>query len=591
MSADFQSISRRDASDLLSHSFCGSSLHIVALSILIKTWHRWLPGSILIFDQRTTVCTTVYTGGLIRVPQLCTTTLVWSHQHKRRLELRQRLLHQFGRLTRIYMQNFSGTLHFGSFGSLTTVTFSSVHDPRAPLQRWTGTTARLSHVVRATSRWKSICGISSSFSTTCYTCFWWQWVDISNLNLWISPSSLTSDCGLTCATTENHKFSYENEKAHHGSTTSTTFSTGSTMSSTTTNDPSTTRAQPHQEHNYNFISHSSEEGSDTNLLFLKVSTSSTQTTVCSTFTTAAANSSSSTLSLNTANASADSTLCSGRTNLLRSTSPCSSTNLCTPGIGRSASNKSVEGMFISPDFAAETNLTGGHLDEPDFMELGQAGSNLTLPIRFSKHSKWFIGFCLWHIMLPDHLYSTSHHGVPEQKALPARWFQLDLTYITDRIIAMGYPADTTEALYRNSMTHIVKFLGGSFLKGALKVRVANGDVDVFLGEDLWLSAEKSEEEEEMHSKYPIMTGEDQFDPNHPQPGKDCISRRCYGWTVPANKRVFLEGDVRIDLFQKSQLQLAKIRLKKQEKEKDRAHLDEHNMKLTHTVPWMENLIH
>lgn len=30
--------------------------------------------------------------------------------------------------------------------------------------------------------------------------------------------------------------------------------------------------------------------------------------------------------------------------------------------------------------------------------------------------------------------------------------------ITDRIIAMGYPADTTEALYRNSMSHIVKFL-------------------------------------------------------------------------------------------------------------------------------------
>lgn len=30
--------------------------------------------------------------------------------------------------------------------------------------------------------------------------------------------------------------------------------------------------------------------------------------------------------------------------------------------------------------------------------------------------------------------------------------------ITDRIIAMGYPAETKEALYRNSMTHIVKFL-------------------------------------------------------------------------------------------------------------------------------------
>ncbi|VDK56366.1 unnamed protein product, partial [Cylicostephanus goldi] len=37
-------------------------------------------------------------------------------------------------------------------------------------------------------------------------------------------------------------------------------------------------------------------------------------------------------------------------------------------------------------------------------------------------------------------------------------FNLDLTYITDRIIAMGYPAKSIERLYRNSMCHTVKFL-------------------------------------------------------------------------------------------------------------------------------------
>jgi hypothetical protein len=81
---------------------------------------------------------------------------------------------------------------------------------------------------------------------------------------------------------------------------------------------------------------------------------------------AAANSSSSTLSLNTATATAscDSTLTSGgidplirisltyslsaRANHLRSTSPCN--NLNAPGITRSASNKSVEGLFISTNF-------------------------------------------------------------------------------------------------------------------------------------------------------------------------------------------------------------------------------------------------
>ena len=298
-------------------------------------------------------------------------------------------------------------------------------------------------------------------------------------------------------------------------------------------------------------------------------------------------------------------------------------------------------------------------------------------------------------------------------------FNLDLTYITDRIIAMGYPADTKEALYRNSMSHIVKFLEhyhpghykvfnlrgqyvydpanfhnrvvsfemtdhhpprlelmapfcrevhdyleadplnvvavhckagkgrtgvmicaylcyiafyrtprqnmdyysiirthnnkgvtipsqrryvyyfahlrerqlnymplrcelvgiylerppklcGPFSKGALKVRVASGDVDVFLGDDMWLNGEQYEEEEELHRRYPLMAGgDDQYDPMQPAKtndncGRNCISRRCYGWTVPENKRVFLEGDIRVDIFQKSRLKLFNV---KQERKK------------------------
>ncbi len=67
-------------------------------------------------------------------------------------------------------------------------------------------------------------------------------------------------------------------------------------------------------------------------------------------------------------------------------------------------------------------------------------------------------------------------------------------------------------------------IAGTFSKGALNVQVANGDVDVFLGDDLWLSEEKSEEEDEMYKRYPVMIGDDQYDPNRPAQGKDCISR-------------------------------------------------------------------
>jgi len=108
-------------------------------------------------------------------------------------------------------------------------------------------------------------------------------------------------------------------------------------------------------------------------------------------------------------------------------------------------------------------------------------------------------------------------------------------------------------------------LSGTFSKGALKVRVACGDVDVFLGSDMWLNAEQYEEEEELYKRFPLASvEEEQFDQQQSDVDKNCISRRCYGWTVPSNKRVFLEGDIRIDIFQKSRLKLFNV---KQERKK------------------------
>lgn len=79
----------------------------------------------------------------------------------------------------------------------------------------------------------------------------------------------------------------------------------------------------------------------------------------------------------------------------------------------------------------------------------------------------------------------------------------------------------------NILYYLKYFLLGSFLKlskDALKVCVTNGDVEVFSGSDLFLSNDQLDEEEEMHKKFPVMIGDDQFDPYSPQTDKNCISR-------------------------------------------------------------------
>ena len=45
----------------------------------------------------------------------------------------------------------------------------------------------------------------------------------------------------------------------------------------------------------------------------------------------------------------------------------------------------------------------------------------------------------------------------EKRRYVQEGFNLDLSFITDRIIAMGYPSTGVEALLRNNMKHVQKF--------------------------------------------------------------------------------------------------------------------------------------
>ncbi|CEF59581.1 Phosphatidylinositol 3,4,5-trisphosphate 3-phosphatase and dual-specificity protein phosphatase PTEN [Strongyloides ratti] len=95
-----------------------------------------------------------------------------------------------------------------------------------------------------------------------------------------------------------------------------------------------------------------------------------------------------------------------------------------------------------------------------------------------------------------------------------------------------------------------------FTKGLLKIRVADRDIEVFCGKGFSFKGKAADEEEEMWKTYPSSIGDDQYNPFNPQDGNDIISRRCYGWTVnKSGKRIFLEGDIRIDLFCEPQVKI------------------------------------
>lgn len=82
------------------------------------------------------------------------------------------------------------------------------------------------------------------------------------------------------------------------------------------------------------------------------------------------------------------------------------------------------------------------------------------------------------------------------------------------------------------------------VKKGLEVRVVNGDVTVFEGKPICLSKEEWEEEEKAWERG-VSRGEDSYDEKTAR--GMCLSRRAYGWEVPTDKRVFLEGDVRLEI--------------------------------------------
>ncbi|CAJ0928643.1 unnamed protein product, partial [Mesorhabditis belari] len=110
--------------------------------------------------------------------------------------------------------------------------------------------------------------------------------------------------------------------------------------------------------------------------------------------------------------------------------------------------------------------------------------------------------------------------------------------------------------------------GGALSRRFLSLRVANEEVDVFLGDEIKVRKEViTQETREWRGAggLPLCSrGPDSYDPLNPVAGNDVVSRRAYGWTVPSNKRVFLEGDVRVDIYCKE-----KIRIVNVDKERDK----------------------
>ena len=70
----------------------------------------------------------------------------------------------------------------------------------------------------------------------------------------------------------------------------------------------------------------------------------------------------------------------------------------------------------------------------------------------------YIQICLV-TFLPHHSQALTNTSTQKKKRFidDEHKFNLDLTYITPQLIAMGYPAEGMEALYRNSMVEVKRF--------------------------------------------------------------------------------------------------------------------------------------
>ncbi|VDO90158.1 unnamed protein product [Heligmosomoides polygyrus] len=109
---------------------------------------------------------------------------------------------------------------------------------------------------------------------------------------------------------------------------------------------------------------------------------------------------------------------------------------------------------------------------------------------------------------------------------------------------------------------------GVTFKGDLVMRVAQGDIEMFTGAPITITRQQWMEEEKLWAgKVPF--GKDSYNPavHAFDVNKTCISRRAWGWSVTHPYRVYLEGDIRVDIFSETTTTGSRLRKNKKKREK------------------------
>ncbi|KAK5970752.1 hypothetical protein GCK32_014819, partial [Trichostrongylus colubriformis] len=100
------------------------------------------------------------------------------------------------------------------------------------------------------------------------------------------------------------------------------------------------------------------------------------------------------------------------------------------------------------------------------------------------------------------------------------------------------------------------------------MRVAQGDIEMFTGAPITISRHQWSEEEKLWAgKVPF--GKDSYNPSMHSYDMDktCVSRRAWGWSVTHPYRVYLEGDIRVDIFSETTTTGSRLRKNKKKREK------------------------
>ncbi|WKY04941.1 hypothetical protein Q1695_005726 [Nippostrongylus brasiliensis] len=109
---------------------------------------------------------------------------------------------------------------------------------------------------------------------------------------------------------------------------------------------------------------------------------------------------------------------------------------------------------------------------------------------------------------------------------------------------------------------------GVTFKGDLVMRVAQGDIEMFTGAPITITRSQWSEEEKLWTgKVPF--GKDSYDPSEHgfDTNRTCVSRRAWGWSVTHPYRVYLEGDIRVDIFSETSTTGSRLRKNKRKREK------------------------